>query len=124
MIANDDSSRRCLAKRPHADAQEAGCLGEIHPSVQSATLWTVAGDGMLASQRRNTHLGPSIAPSGAQAVAIEHPSDVLVTTNARELTHRHHGVFRRVLVVLSASSPRQAQFGVHAAPPVNDQNNL
>lgn len=78
---------------------------------------------MVAAERCHPFAGKAIAVSGAKIIAVEKASDHIVAANAREQADCFDD-FLCCAVALSTPSARQAQFGMNAAHPVHDENDL
>ncbi|MGZ8396399.1 MAG: hypothetical protein ACXW3X_07575 [Rhodoplanes sp.] len=81
------------------------------------------GNLMVAAERCHPFAGKAIAVSGAKIIAVEKASDHIVAANAREQADCFDD-FLCCAVALSTPSARQAQFGMNAAHPVHDENDL
>ena len=77
----------------------------------------------MGAQRGDACACPAIAMSRDQAVAVQDAGDEVVVGDQHQLMHGGDNVGRGA-VALAAPSPGQAHFAVHAADPVNDENDL
>ena len=111
-------------KRSGADPEDARGFVEIHPSLRGAAFAIVASDLMVGAERDHAFSRPSIPAPGEEPIPIQDIRHEIVRTNPRQYTHGIDDVRRCVRGTLPASSSRHAQFGVHAACPVNDENDL
>ena len=111
-------------ERSRTDPEDAGGFVQIHPPVRDPSIAIVASDVMVAAERDHPFSSPPIATPGEEPIPIQYVRQQIVGTNARQHAYRIDDVLRRVRGVLPASSSRHSQFGMHAAFPVNDQNDL
>jgi hypothetical protein len=111
-------------KRSGTDAEDASGFGEIHPSFRGAAIAIVASDLMVGTERDHALSRPSIPAPGEEPIPIQDVRHEIVRTNPRQYAHGIDDVLRCVRGALSASSSRHSQFGVDAAFPVDDQNDL
>ena len=65
---------------------------------------------------------PAIAVAGHQAVPVEDAGDQIVIGDENQLADGEH--VGGDAVALSAAAPRQAQFGMNAAHPMGQENDL
>ena len=77
----------------------------------------------MRSQRSNALTRPAIAISGRQLVPIENAYDEVVIRNEHQLSYGIDDV-RRGGIALASSAPWQSQFGVNAAHPMDEENDL
>jgi hypothetical protein len=80
-------------------------------------------DAIVRPHRCHTLAGPSVAIAGLQAIAVEDAGDHVVIGDEYELAHGGDRIGGRA-VPLTAAAPGQAHLAVHAADPVNDENDL
>jgi hypothetical protein len=80
-------------------------------------------DAIVRAHRCHPLAGPSVAITGLQAIAIEDAGDQVVIGDERELAHGGDHI-NGCAVPLTAAALGQAHLAVHAANPVNDENDL
>jgi hypothetical protein len=80
-------------------------------------------DAIVRPRRCHTLAGPSVAIAGLQAVAVEDAGDQVVIGDEHELAHGGDYI-GRCAVPLTTAPLGQAHLAVHAADPVNDENDL
>jgi hypothetical protein len=110
--------------RSRADAEEPSGFVQIHPSLRDPSIAVVTGDVVVRAERDHAFSSPAIATAGEEPIPIQDVGQQIVRTNACQHTNRIDDVLRCVRGTLPASSSRHAQFGMHVAFPVNDQNDL
>ena len=105
---NAEQARRLVQVEPWFDAVR--CRAEDRDLV----MRPVCGDPLP---------GPAIAMAGHQAVAVENAGDQIIAGDEHQLPDGRDDVGGGA-VALAATPLRQAQFGMHAADPVDQQDDL
>ena len=77
------------------------------------------GDGCA---RRYSLACPTVAASGKVTVAVQHAGDHIVACDARQNRDRVDQLSRCLCTALTATTARQAQFGMHAALPMKRED--
>src|SRR5258705_12072648 len=80
-------------------------------------------DAIVRPRRCHTLAGPSVAIAGLQAVAVEDAGDRVVIGDEPEVAQGGDYI-GRCAVPLATAPLGQAHLAVHAADPVNDENDL
>jgi hypothetical protein len=106
-----------------ADAEERSRFAEIEPLFVTICNTSVYRDLVMGAKRGHALAGPTIAVSGQELVAVKDASDEIVVSDPDELPDRGGDVGRGA-IALTTPAPGQAQFGMDAAHPVNDEDNL
>ena len=74
---------------------------------------------MIAAQRRHPFSCEAIAASGAKPVAAKHTGNEIIGTDLSQCPYRADEFRWRLMAVLSAASPWQAQLCMHTAFPMD-----
>lgn len=106
------------------DPEDASGFLQIHPSFGRSAIAIVASDVVVNAERNHAFSSPAIATAGKEPISIQDVREQIVRTNPCQHANRFDDVLRRVRGTLPASSSRHSQFGMHAAFPVNDQDDL
>jgi hypothetical protein len=78
---------------------------------------------MVGAQRCHTLAAPAIAVAREQLAAVQNARNEIVIGDAHQQPDSSDDVGRGA-IALAASSSRQTNLGVHAAHPMNDENDL
>src|SRR5579859_41368 len=98
-------------------------LGQVEP-LDMPVLWrTMNRDLVVRSQCRHAFSCPTIAVTGRELVAIEDASNQVIRGDPDQQPDRCDDILRGS-VPLTAPTPRQTQFTMNAAGPVNQQDDL
>ena len=124
MSGVDFASLDGQPERSRTDPEDASGVGQIHPPFSGSSIVIVASDVVVAAERDHAFSSPPIATPSEEPIPIQDVGQQIIGTNARQYVYRIDDVLRRVRGTLPASSSRHSQFGMHAAFPVNDQNDL
>ena len=124
MSGVDFASLDGQPERSRTDAEDASGFGQIHPPFSGPSIAIVASDVVMGAERDDSFSSPPIPTPSEEPIPIQDVGQQIVGTNARQHAYRIDDVLRRVRGTLPASSSRHSQFGMHAAFPVNDQNDL
>jgi hypothetical protein len=124
MSGVDFASLDGQPERSRTDLEDASGFVQIHPSFRDPSIAIVASDVVMGTERDDSFSGPAIPTPGEEPIPIQDVGEQIVGTNARQHTYCIDDVLRRVRGTLSPSSSRHSQFGMHAAFPMNDQNDL
>lgn len=81
-------------------------------------------DSSYAPDRSDTVRGPGLALAGGQSHAVESGGDVLIGPTGRHAADDGQGVVRGFTVVTARLRLAEPEFGMLAALPVDDENNL
>jgi len=120
----DFASLDSQPERSRTDPEDSSGFVQIHPSFRHSSIAFVTSDVMVAAERDDSFASPAIPTPGEESIPIQDVRQQIVRTNPRQHTYCIDDVLRRVRGTLPASSSRQSQFGMNAAFPVNDQNDL
>jgi hypothetical protein len=124
MSGFDFASLDGQPERSRTDPEDTSGVGQIHPPFSGSSIGIVARDVVVAAERDHAFSSPPIATPGEEPVPIQHVGQQIVGTNPRQHAYRIDDVLRRVRGRLPASSSRHSQLGMHAAFPVNDENDF
>ena len=124
MCGFDFTSLDGQPERSRTDAEDAGGFGQIHPPFSGSSIAIAASDVVVAAERDHPFSSPAISTPSEEPIPIQDVGEQIVGTNARQDAYGINDVLRRVRGTLPPSSSRHSQFGMHAAFPVNDQNDL
>jgi hypothetical protein len=98
-------------------------FGQVEP-LDIPVLWrTVNGDLVVRPQCRHALSCPTVAVTGRELVAIEDASNQVIRGDPDQQPNRCDNVLRGG-VPLTAPTPRQTQFAMNAAGPMNQQDDL
>src|SRR4030095_4580845 len=123
VLGFDLSTLGCDPQRLWAETKELGRLCQVHPSFRFVRVGPMDRNLMVASERCHPLTGPTVAVTGAQVVAIEQTRDQIIAADTHELPYCFNDLLRRA-IALSPAPSRQAELGVDAAHPVDNENDL
>lgn len=78
---------------------------------------------MVRSQRSHTFTCPAIAVTGGELIAVENAGNQVIRGDSDQQPNRCDDVLR-CGIALAAPTPRQAQFGMNAPRPMNQEGDL
>src|SRR3981081_1012101 len=110
-------------KRVRCNAEEARRLVQIKPWLVPIWRRPKNRDLMMRPERGDPLPCPAIAVAGHQAVPVEDAGDQVIIGDENQLAAGGEHVGGDS-VALSAAAPRQAQFGMTAADPMGQENDL
>src|SRR6266446_5593724 len=110
-------------KRLRCNAEQTRRLVQIKPWLVPIRRRPKDRDLMMRPERGDPLPCPAIAVAGHQAVPVEDAGDQIVIDYENQLADGGEHVGGDA-VALSAAAPRQAQFGMNAAHPMGQENNL
>jgi hypothetical protein len=111
-------------ERSRADAEDSSSLGQVHPAFGSSSIAIVTSDVVVGAERDHPFSSPAIPTPREKPIPIQYVRDQIVRADPRQYAYGIDDVLRRVRGTLSPSSSWHSQFGMHAAFPVNDQDDL
>ncbi|MGA7308862.1 MAG: hypothetical protein WBX05_07925 [Pseudolabrys sp.] len=103
--------------------QKLCCIAQVEPWLYPVLGGFEHWDAIVRPHRGHTLAGPSVAIAGLQAIAVEDAGDQVVIGDEHELAHGGDHIGGSA-VPLTAAALGQAHLAVHAADPVNDENDL
>src|SRR5690606_32459716 len=104
-------------------AEEARGLVQVEPRLVPMRCRPEDRDRGMRSVRRDPLPGPAIAMPSYQAVAVENASDQVVAGDQHQLPNGRNDIGGSA-VALSAAPLRQTKFGMGAANPMDQQDDL
>src|ERR1017187_2150602 len=110
-------------ERLGADAKKSSRLGKVEPRLNAVGSRTVDRDPVIGSECCHTLARPTIVVASDQFVSVQNAGDEVVADDKRELPNRSDDIGRGAVALASAPS-RQAQLGMNAAHPVDQENDL
>ena len=124
MVRWDFASIDGQAECAGADPEYMSSFRQIQPSLCFAPIPVVTRDLMMRAQRGHAFAGPPIPMPRQQAAPVERIGHQIIRTDVRQGAHRLHDLRSGVGAILTAPPPRQAQFGMHAAFPMNHEEDF
>jgi hypothetical protein len=124
MGSVDVTSLDGQSERPWTDPEDASGSAQIHPSFRGPSIPIVTRDLVVGAERDHSFSSPPIPTPREEAIPVQDVRQQIVRTNPRQHADCLDDVLRRVRGVLPASTSRHSQFRMHAAFPVDDQNDL
>src|ERR1700731_2118626 len=110
-------------KRLRCDAEQTRRLVQIEPWLVPIRRRPKGRALMMRPGRGGPLPCPAIAVAGHQAVPVEDAGDQIIIGDENQLADGGEHVGGDA-VALSAAAPRQAQFGMNAANPMGQENDL
>src|SRR3979411_937217 len=110
-------------KRLRCNAEQTRRLVQIKPWLVPVRRRPKDRDLMMRPERADPLPCPAIAVAGHQAVPVEAAGDTIINGDENQLANGGEQVGGDA-VALSAATPRQAQFGMNAAHPMGQENDL
>src|SRR6516164_3840809 len=108
------------SERLWTDIKKRGRLCEIEPRLNSICSRTINRDLIVGSLCSNALTRPAITITGCQLVPIENARDEVAIRNEHQLPDGIDDIGRR-RIARSTTLPRQSQFGVNAAHPMDEE---
>ena len=108
-------------ERPRAQPHDGRGFRQIQPTLRHPRLPVIARDLVMAPQGRDALLRPAVALSGLEPIAVQDPRDQLVGTDPGKTRDGVDDRRRGLVAVLTPSSSRYPQLGVHPARPVEHE---
>src|SRR5260370_22857543 len=106
-----------------SNAEEARRLIQIEPWFVPIRRWAEDRNPMMRPVRGDPLPCPAIAVASHQSVPVEDAGNHVIIGDENQLADGGEDVGGGA-VALSAATPRQAQFGMNPANPMDQQNNL
>src|ERR1700737_68 len=110
-------------KRLRCNAEQTRRLVQIKPWLVPIWRWPKDRDLMMRPECGDPLPCPAIAVAGHQAVPVEDAGDQIIIGDENQLADGGEDVGGDPFA-LSAAPPRQAQFGVNAANPMGQENDI
>src|SRR6266481_2945977 len=110
-------------ERLRCNAEQTRRLVQIKPWLVPIWRRPKDRDLMMRPERADPLPCPAIAVAGHQAVPVEDAGDEIIIGDENQLADGGEDVGADT-VALSAATPRQAQFGMNAAHPMGQENDL
>src|SRR5215213_1287454 len=108
-------------QRLWADAEMGGRLGQVEPGLDGIIGRAMDRDLVMRAKRRHALARPAVAVACGQLVSVQQSGDEIVVGDQHEVPDGGNDVGRGA-AALAASTSRQAQLGVNAAHPVDQEN--
>ena len=105
------------------NAEQTRRLVQIEPWLVPVRRRSEYRDLMVRPERGDPLPCPAIAVAGHQSVSVENTGNQVIIGDENQLADGGEDVGRGA-VALSAATPRQAQFGMNAANPMDQENDL
>ena len=116
----------CFSGKPERlgrDAEQPRRLTEVEIRFHPVLRRPIDRDRVVGAQRGHPLAGPAVAIAGDKAISIEDAGDQIIVGDQHEVADGGDDV-RRGAVALAPAPPWQTQFGMDAAHPVDDENDL
>src|SRR6266849_8204214 len=110
-------------ERLRCNAEQTRRFVQIKPWLVSIWRRPKDRDLMIRPERADPLPCPAIAVAGRQAVPVEDAGNQIIIGDENQLANGGEHVGGDA-VALSAATPRQAQFGMNAARPMGQENDL
>jgi len=123
VIPFDYTALDCQPQSPRTDAQEYGCLAQIHPFL-FGLLSRPGRNSMFDAKCTDAFAGPTIPLAGSNVVAVQRRRDEVVTADQRQTTNDIDGFSGRCGATLAASATRYAELGMDATSPMDNQDDF
>ena len=99
---------------------ESAATAQVQPGLDAVFGWSVDGNAVVRPQGRDAFAGPAVAMAGDKAIPVEDAGDQIIIGDQDQLADGGDNLGRGA-VALTAPPFRQAQFGMHATDPVDQQ---
>ena len=110
-------------ERLGADAEKRGRFGQIEPGLDAVRSRAIDRDLVVRPQRGHALARPTIAVASDKSVPVQNAGNQIIIGDEHELPDGGDDVGGGAVALASAPA-RQAQFGMNAAHPVNEENDL
>src|SRR5262245_17669498 len=123
LLAVEDASLDELANLMRADTELCGCVAQRQP-LAVLLGGAVAVDAAYTAQRADAVRCPGLALAGRHSHSVQRGGDVLIGPSACHAAYDGERLLGRATPVLPGSRLTDAQLGMLAALPVDDEHDL